>query len=217
KLLKEKAFNAVGFLPTTSPAFDETAEPYGYDPEKAKQLMKEAGYEDGFEFEAIGTTNEAWGTPVLEALIPFLQKINVTIKPVQVEGALLGERVDEKNDFQAFIWSYESGPDPLAALKRWHSDTPANAGNSVVYSNPEYDKLLDQAAQTRDEAEKMKLLKKADRIFQDDAPIWFFNYNKAIMAHQPWVHGLQPVAVEMMYQDMTNVWVDETSPRAKGK
>ena len=217
KLLKEKAFNAVGFLPTTSPAFDETAEPYGYDPEKAKQLMKEAGYEGGFEFEAIGTTNEAWGTPVLEALIPFLKEINVTIKPVQVEGALLGERVDEKNDFQAFIWSYESGPDPLAALKRWHSDTPANAGNSVVYSNPEFDQLLEQAAQARDEAKKMELLKKADRIFQDDAPIWFFNYNKAIMAHQPWVHGLQPVAVEMMYQDMTNVWVDETSPRAGEK
>jgi peptide/nickel transport system substrate-binding protein len=37
------------------------------------------------------------------------------------------------------------------------------------------------------------------------------------MAHHPWVHGLAPVAIEMMYQDMTNVWVDENSPRANMK
>ena len=217
KLLKEKAFPCVSFLPTTSPAFDSTAKGYEYNPEKAKQLMKEAGYEKGFEFECVGTTNEAWGTPVLEALIPFLKAINVTIKPVQVEGALLGQRVDEKNDIQAYIWSYESGPDPLGALIRWHSKTPATAGNSILYNNPEFDKLLDQAAATRDEAKRIELLKKADRIFFDDAPMWFFNYNKAILAPQPWVHGIQPVAIEMMYQDMTNVWVDENSPRAEEK
>jgi peptide/nickel transport system substrate-binding protein len=214
KLLKGKAFVPRGFLPTTSPAFDPDGPKYGYDPEKAKQLMKEAGYEDGFEFECFGTTNEAWGTPVLEALIPFLQEINVKIKPVQVEGALLAEHVDAKNDFTAYIWSYESGPDPLSSLSRWRCDTPASAGNSVLYCNPEYDKLLDQAAQTTDEAEQTKLLQQANAIFTDDAPMWFFNYNKAVMAHQPWVHNLQRVAIEMMYQDMTNVWVDENSPRA---
>ena len=51
----------------------------------------------------------------------------------------------------------------------------------------------------------------------DAAPVWFFNYNKAVMARQPWVHGLKPVAIEMMFQDMTEVWVDDSSPRAKQK
>jgi peptide/nickel transport system substrate-binding protein len=217
KLLKNKAFPCVSFLPTTSPSFDHTAKGYDYNVEKAKQLMKEAGYENGFEFECLGTTNEAWGTPVLEALIPFLKEINVIIKPVQVEGALLGQRVDEKNDIQAYIWSYESGPDPYNALMRWHSKTPATAGNTVLYNNPEFDKLLDEAATVRDETQKLELLKKADRVFFEDAPIWFFNYNKAIMAHHPWVHGIQAVAIEMMYQDMTSVWVDENSPRANDK
>ena len=42
--------------------------------------------------------------------------------------------------------------------------------------------------------------------------MWFFNYNKAVMAHQPWVHGLQPVAIEMVFQDMISVWVDDIVP-----
>ncbi|MCP4021666.1 MAG: hypothetical protein GY729_07480, partial [Desulfobacteraceae bacterium] len=41
-----------------------------------------------------------------------------------------------------------------------------------------------------------------------------YNYNKAVMAYKPWVHGLQPVAQELMYQDLTSVWVDDSSPRA---
>ena len=217
KLLKGKAFPTKGYLPTTSPAYDPNAKGYEYNPEKAKELMKKAGYEKGFTFECIGTSNEAWGTAVLEALIPFLKVINVTIKPVQVEEAVMADRVDQKNDFQAFIWSYESGPSPLNALQRWAGNNPPTAGNSVVYNNPEFDKLLKQAADERDEAKQMEILKKADAVFTEDAPIWFFNYNKAVMAPQPWVHGMQAVAVEMMYQDLSNVWIEESSPRANAK
>ncbi len=73
------------------------------------------------------------------------------------------------------------------------------------------------AAATRDKDEKIGYVKQAEEIFVEDAPIWFFNYNKAVLAHQPWVHGLAAVAPEMMFQDMTSVWIDETSPRANMK
>lgn len=61
KLLKGKAFPCVGYLPSTSPAFDPQAKGYEFHPEKARALMKEAGYEKGFSFECIGTSNESWG------------------------------------------------------------------------------------------------------------------------------------------------------------
>ena len=120
-------------------------------------------------------------------------------------------------DYQMFIWSLDSGPDPLEVLRRWSSDITPAAGNYVKYNNPEFDKYIKMAEATRDQAEKINDLQQADEIFTEDAPIWFFNYNKAVLAHQPWVHGLAPVAPEMMFQDMTNVWVDETSPRANMK
>ncbi len=180
--------------------------------------MKGAGYEKGFTFECIGTNNEAWGVVVVEAIMPFLKQINITVKPQQLEGATLADRI-RKMDFQAFIWSISSGAggDPLQALMRWHSKNPPTAGNFVAFNNPEFDNLLDAAGKERDVNRRMELLRKADAIFRDEAPVWFFNYNKAVMAHQPWVHGIKPVAIEMMYQDMSDIWIDESSPRAKQK
>ena len=218
KLLKGKAFPCVGYLPSTSPAFDPRAKGYEFNPEKAKALMKEAGYQKGFSFECIGTSNESWGVVVVEAIMPFLKRINVTVKPRQLEGAALADRI-RRMDFQAFIWSLSSGAggDPLQALNRWHSKNPSTAGNFVGYRNPEFDRLLEIAGRERDLNTRLRILRQADALFREDAPVWFFNYNKAVVAHQPWVHGIKPVAVEIMYQDMADVWVDESSPRAIAK
>ena len=216
KLLKEKAFPCVGFLPSTSPAFDPRARGYEFNLQKAKALMKEAGYEKGFTFECIGTISGASGAVVVEAIMPFLKKIKVTVKPQRLEGAVLSDRVRKMN-YQAFIWSLSSGAggDPLQALYRWHSKNPSTAGNFIGYNNPEFDRLLDTASKIRDMSKRVELLRKADALFREDAPVWFFNYNKAVIAHQPWVHGIKPVAIEMMYQNMADVWIEESSPRAK--
>jgi peptide/nickel transport system substrate-binding protein len=218
RLLMDKAYPAVGYLPSTSPAFDSKAKGYEYNVEKARALMKQAGYEKGFTFECLGTNNESWGVPVIEALMPFLKQINVTVKPQQLEGAALAPRM-QKLDYEAFIWSLSSGAggDSLQALARFESTNPPTAGNTIAYNNPEFDKLLDAARKERDLNKRNEILRKADALFRDDAPVWFFNYNKAVVAHQPWVHGIKPVAIEMMYQDLTDLWIDDTSPRAKEK
>ncbi len=213
KFLKGKAYDPVGWLPVSSPAFDSDAKGYEYDPEKALALMKEAGYERGFNLEFLGTGNKSYGIPVVEALVPFLQKINITITMQQLEGGILYDRL-VADDYQAIIWSFNSGPDPYQALRRWHSANPNNSGNYVHYNNLEYDKLLNLSRQTTDINQQLTYLKQADRLFQADAPIWFSNYNKAVVAKQGWVHGIKPVAIEMMYQQFEDVWVDKSSPRA---
>jgi peptide/nickel transport system substrate-binding protein len=217
KILKGKAFPARGFLPTTSPAFDPKRKKYEFDLKKAKALMKEAGYEKGFVVEqAIGTANKSWGTGIYEAMMPFLKKIGITLKIQQMEGAAMAERI-RQGEFQMFIWSLTSGPDPLEAMQRWKGDLSMSGGNYVGFKNAAYDKHLEAAAATTDPAKRIAEIKKACAIFSEEAPVWFFNYNKAIMAHHPWVHGLGKVAPEMMFQDLANVWVDEKSPRANAK
>lgn len=217
KFLKNKAYPAVGYLPTTSSAFDPEATGYTYDEAKALALMKEAGYENGFEFTCIAASNKAWGAEVLETLIPFLKKINVTIKIEQLEGGTLAQRVMNEQNWDAYMWSLDSGPDPNQALARWSSKNSQSGGNFIRYNNPEFDQYLDQATQATDPAKQTEYLRKADAVFTEDAALWFFNYNKAVLAAQPWVHGMQPVAVELMYQNMADVWIDETSPRANEK
>ena len=86
------------------------------------------------------------------------------------------------------------------------------AGNYVGFKNADYDKLVEQAAATDDAANRTQLLKQANALFYTEAPIWFFNYNKAVMAYQPWVHGLQKNATELTHQYTEYLWVEATSP-----
>ncbi len=149
--------------------------------------------------------------PIVEATIPMLAKVGIKVKAKPVEGSALGGIV-AKGDYQAYIWSNTSGPDPLTAIKCFHSATPQSACNYTTYKNPEVDKLIDEAGKTGDAAKRIELVKKANAIVYDDAPVWFFNYNKAVMAYQPWLHGLQPNSTELALQHYEDLWVDASSP-----
>jgi peptide/nickel transport system substrate-binding protein len=216
KLLHGKAVPAVGWLPSTSAGFNPNAKPYDYNPTKAAELMKKAGYEKGFTVEAVSTGNASWGTVIFEAAIPMLKRINITLKIQQLEGAALVDRL-QKGEFEMFSYSMGTGPEPYQALARWKGDASRVAGNYINYKNPAFDKVLEQAAAERTEAKKVALLQQADGILLEDAALMFFNYNKAVLAYHPWVHGFKPAAVDMVYQDYVNIWVEESSPRAKEK
>jgi len=211
KLVKGKAYRATSWLPLTSPAYDKTMKPYAFDPAKAKQLLADSGYPTGFEFEWTTSQNESWGLPIVEAIIPMLDKVGIKVKVKQVETAVLAEVV-RSGDFQAYVYSQSTGPDPQAALKCFHSSTPQSACNYMSFKNADFDKMIDEAGQTDDAAKRTQLLQKANALLYEEAPVWFFNYNKAVMAVQPWLKGIQLNATELTHQNVEDLWVDETSP-----
>jgi len=215
KFQKNKAYPAISFLAPTTPGFDPAAQRYTYNPALAKKLMQEAGYADGFPLEIVGTDSDSYGTGAVEVIIPFLKEIGIQVKPVTLEGAAKYER-QKNGDFQAIIGSLPSGPDPIQSLWRFHSSTDRASRNTPAFNNPQFDQYLEAAAAERtDMVKRLDYVKKANDLFREEAPIWFFNYNKAIIAYQPWVHGIQAVGPEMMFQDFTEVWVESSSPRAK--
>lgn len=215
KMVYDKAYRASGWLPTTSSAFDKNLKPYAYDLALARKLLTEAGYPNGFEFEITASSNESWGSPIAEAFIPMLAKAGIKAKIVPVDGTVLGERV-RKGDYQAYLWSNGSGPDPLAALKCFHSATPRSACNYTEFKSPAVDKILDDADRMGPGNPKRdEVLKQANALVYEEAPYWFFNYNKAVLAHQPWIKGLQRNANEMAWQNYEDIWVDASSPAAK--
>lgn len=214
RLARNKAYPATSWLPISSPAYDRNATPYAYDPARARALLAEAGFANGFEFEVNATPNESWGVPIVEAIIPMLAQVNIRVRPRPVESAVHSELI-VKGEFQSYIWSNATGPDPVSALLCFYSRTPRSACNYTGFSNPEFDRLFDAARAERDPAKQNDLLRQANNLLQQEAPIWFFNYNKAVMAYQPWLHGLQPNATELALQNYEALWIDSTAPASR--
>lgn len=216
KLLGGKAYPAIGWLPLTSPAFNPDLKGYEYNPEKAKKLMEQAGYtpDNPLTLEIIGTDHPAWGIPIVEAIMPYLEKVGFKIKPVLVDGATLEDRVTT-GKFEAMIWSNGGYVSSLDYLKNYFwSETSRASGRFSHYSNPDFDRLIEKAMRETDFEKRKELLQKADAILVKDAPVWFYNYNKAVAIHQPWVHGVTKSPREMTFQPLSKIWIDERSPRA---
>jgi peptide/nickel transport system substrate-binding protein len=210
RLVKDKAYRATSWLPPSSEAFDKTFKPYAFDQTKAKKLLTEAGFPNGFEWELTTSQNESWGLPIVEAIIPMLDKVGIKVKPKLVEATVLTE-ILMKGEHKSLISSNLTGPDSLTTLRCFYSTTPRTACHYTNYKSPEFDKLLDAAAQEGDMAKRGNLLKQANNLLYEDAPVWFFNYNKAVLAYQPWVHGLQPNPTEITHQYPEDIWVDTRS------
>jgi peptide/nickel transport system substrate-binding protein len=211
RLVKDKAYRATSWLPPSSAAFDKSIKPYAFDQAKAKKLLAEAGLPNGFEWELTTSQNESWGLPIVEAIIPMLQKVGIKIKPKLVEATVLTE-ILMKGEHNSVISSNLTGPDSLAVLRAFYSKTPRTAGHYTNFSNPEFDKLLDAAAQEGDTGKRNDLLRQANNLLFEEAPVWFFNYNKAVLAYQPWIHGLQANPTEITHQYPEDIWVDTRSP-----
>jgi peptide/nickel transport system substrate-binding protein len=216
KYAKGKGYPGRGFLCASTPGYDPDGIGYEYNLEKAKQLMKEAGYSDGFTFEVSAQKGGSAGSGVVEAASSFLRKINIKTKINVAENAVHYKNYLEGNYNGAAINSHSSGPDAIDVMARFHSENPRfkKKGKAAFYM-PAFDKALDLAAAERNPETRMELIKVANNILAEEAVFWFYNYNKAIIMFHPWVHGMTPVGVEMMYQDMESVWVDKASPRAK--
>jgi len=212
KYLRGKAYTATGYLPPNMPSYNPALKGYEYNPEKAKMLLKEAGYENGFDLEIIGKSNLSWGIPLVVAVMPYFEAVGIRIKPVQLESGVFVDKI-QKGDYQAFTWSLGGYASPVTLIDRFVSWESREGGNAMAYNNSSFDSIMELIYKETNFEAKMNLLRAAEVIFVNDAPCWFFNYNKAVIVHQPWVHGLQPVGREMMFQPLDKVWVDKDSPR----
>jgi peptide/nickel transport system substrate-binding protein len=164
-------------LPPGLWARNEHLEPYLYDPERAEELLDEAGHPDpdgdgpGVRFTLTyktSTTEEY----VLQAQIiqRMLAEIGVGIEIRSMEFGTFYSDVQHGN-FQIFSLNRFGAIDPnIYALILQSDNVPPRGQNRGYYQNPEFDRLIDAAARLTDPEARRPLYLRAQEIFRDDLP-----------------------------------------------
>ena len=140
---------------------------YEQDYEKAKALLKEDGYADGFDLEITVSAADKPHVDTAQVIVEQLKNIgvNATIKPVEWEAWL--EEVYANSKFESTVVGVDaSNLSARAMLERFTTD---GHGNFTGFSDAEYDKVFQEAIATTDEDEKVKLYKEAEGILAERA------------------------------------------------
>ena len=176
-----------------------------YDLEKAKDLMKEAGYEDGFSVTMIAPNNRYVGDArIAEAMASMLAKIKIKVDLQTMPKAQYWQRFDAR-DGDILMIGWQSDTQDSANFYEFLAMTPDSATgyghyNAGHYSNPEVDRLTMQAQTMTDENARAEVLKKIERILSDEAALLPIQWQHLAWAARKNVN-IEPVvnAIDMPY------------------
>lgn len=154
--------------PSFTKYFDESlVDYYDYDVEKAKSLLAEAGYPDGFSMTITIPSNYTPHMNVGEVLVEQLAQVGITatIEPVEWETWLT--EVYAGRNFESTVIGFDAATlNAGALLNRWMS---TNESNMINYDNPDYDAVMEKAAACTDEEQQTELYKEAASILTETA------------------------------------------------
>ncbi len=168
------AFDGHGTLVGSSmfPAFkkyfvDELTNYYEYDPAKAKDLLKEAGYENGFNLEITVPSNMQQHVDTAQVIVEQLQAVGITATINQVEWNTWLEDVYRGRKYQSTIVSFDAhGVAASDMLARFQSDNGKNISN---FASEAYDAAYKKAVSTTDDAVQTDAFKECEKILTEEA------------------------------------------------
>jgi peptide/nickel transport system substrate-binding protein len=190
------------------------------DPDKAKELLAEAGYPDGVRLTYVGQSSPKWKA-LYEVLETSLGRAGIRLKPTFYEGLdayskslRLRAKRDEHHLGAARVCPDVPGDGSrsiIGVLLDGRAITATSNNNYGSYNNPEVNHLIDQAYEARDEQTRIALWGQIDRLVMEDAawaPLvydreaFFWSSRVRNWKFSPWLSN----------PDITNLWLDPNTP-----
>ncbi|MEX2501392.1 MAG: glutathione ABC transporter substrate-binding protein [Trueperaceae bacterium] len=170
---------------------------YEYDPERARELLAEAGYPDGISVTLYSPTGRyLQDIQIAEAIQSQLAGAGIDAQIETLEWASyleLTARPAEENDVPMALlgWGTVTGDADYGLFALFHtSEHVPNGSNRAFYSNPEVDALLEEARTNTDPAAREALYEDALQIIHEDAPWLFLHSETQLVAVNDAVNGL---------------------------
>jgi ABC-type transport system substrate-binding protein len=185
---------ARGVLPPGMPAYNARLKSYDYDPDKARALLKQAGYQDDPAHPvALWYADMLWYPYAAQSIQQDLKQVSMTINLKSMTYPELKAAGGRRKNVPLSIMGWlQDFPDPanfLDVLFNGKSITPTASLNRSFYSNPQVNALLDAAGVELDRARRMKMYQEAEQMIVNDAPIVPLVHTERYVAHQPWIKG----------------------------
>lgn len=217
-LLNDTCAPAISEVYSSHPWFGSPKIRYEYNPQKAKELLKQAGYEGKrIKSSALISTSgsgQMLPLPMNEYVQENLREVGIDLELVPIEWNTLilrwrkGFQDAENASLGAMNVSY-GFIDPFSTFTRFfHSDSqPPKSQNIMPYINPEIDKLIETAELQFDLNKQNQILARAHEIIVEDAPWVFIVHDLNPRALSAKVQGY--VQAQSWFQDLTPVWIEK--------
>ena len=204
-----------GFVPKMNNYPIEKVKGHEYDPEKAKELMKEAGYPNGENFPTLDFyVNTTKGSTVYKAVsgVASQLKANLNIN-LNIKLCTLDEREDAIKSGKAKIWRagwIADYPDAENFLAMFYSGNILNESsmmNNFKFKNAEYDALFQEALLESDNEKRIALLVQCDQMVVDQAAIMPLRTEDHIVLVNARVRDFKANSMESL--NLTEVFIKE--------
>jgi peptide/nickel transport system substrate-binding protein len=169
--------------------YNETIQRLAYDPEMAKNLLKEAGYEKGFDITLTGPNDRyVQDAKIAEAVARYLAKIGIRVKlDVKPKSVFFPEVTKGILDFYLIGWfdgTFDMGRTYFKLVHTRDEEKGFGVFNGAAFSNPEIDKLLQSTADIVDPEERKQTLQKLNKMAMDNIAWIPLHYQEDLYAIQ---------------------------------
>jgi len=211
------------FIPE-SWAYDASTKPAPFSQEKAKQLLKEAGWTDVnsdgwleknkevFEFTILTNQGNEERIKIAQIIQMRLKDIGIRVKIKVVEWSVFLTEFIDKRNFETVLlgWSLSRDPD---CFDIWHSSkTKEGEFNFIGYQNEEVDRLLVEARRNFDQEKRKNYYNRINQILYEDQPYMFLYVPDSLPVITSRVRGIKPAPIGIGY-NFIDWWVPKNEQR----